>query len=85
MRPLVQKSLNHLYYIFKVYLCLALIGALAGIGMQLLLSQPISVLTACAGLGLVLTGVLIGIQARRIRENGLKQARVDQRATHFRD
>jgi hypothetical protein len=80
MKALLQRFLKHLFYIFKVYLCLALIGALAGIGVQLLWFNPISVLTACAVLGLLLTAVLI-----KIRENGLKRARIDRRATHFRD
>ncbi len=41
MKALLQRFLKHLFYIFKVYLCLALIGALAGIGVQLLWFNPI--------------------------------------------
>jgi hypothetical protein len=64
MTALILKSLNHLYKILKVYLTLAILGALAVVTYGFLVSKPLVVLISFITIGLVLTAILLWFQAK---------------------
>lgn len=67
MSSVVLKSASHLYRIFKVYLTLGIIGALAVVTVELVIAKPLALIIGFIAFSFLLMGVLLLAEARKLK------------------
>jgi|SRR5215208_6788196 len=66
MSALILKSANHLYKLFKVYLSLAIIGAIGVVVIELFLAKPIVLLFIFFSLSMFCIGAMLWVQVHKL-------------------
>ena len=61
MSSLVLKSINHLYKLFKIYLTLALIGALAVIAYEVFVFKPLVILIGLGTISALVMSIMLWV------------------------
>jgi len=76
MSALILKSANHLLRIFKVYVTLAILGALALIAIEIVIAKPLALLIPVLIIGFLLSNILIWaeVSERDFRDEQKKRA-----------
>jgi len=70
MSALILKSANHIYKLLKVYLTLAIVGALIVIVVELFVAEPIILLGIFFGISLISTASILWVQAHKLNFEG---------------
>ncbi|HEX6648486.1 MAG TPA: hypothetical protein VF075_03070 [Pyrinomonadaceae bacterium] len=65
MSALILKSANHIYKIFKVYLAMAVCGALSVVFVATILTKPLTLLVAIGSISFLMVGILLWVQVRK--------------------
>jgi hypothetical protein len=65
MTALILKSATHMYKIFKVYLVLAVCGALGVVVVQALRAKPLVLLVALGSIAFLVAAMLSGVQGHK--------------------
>ncbi len=82
MSSRVLQSINHLYKLFKVYLTLALIGALAVIAYEAFVSKPLVILIGLGTISALVMSIMLWVDgtpisfhvARRVEDDVVKKS-----------